>query len=75
MAYEIIHEQAEHWQTLGEYQTLEEATVAFNSFLEDWEVEEDDQYLELRFYDEEVGDVTEEEILIYYLTPPETWVY
>ena len=75
MAYEIIRDQSEHWDTLGEYETLEEATAVFDEIVRTYQPHEDDCYLELRYYDEKLGDVTQEEIKLHYLTDPETWVY
>ena len=73
--FEIVHDQFEHWQIIGEYQTLEEATSAFNHFVDNHQVEEEDCYVELRYYDEEIGEITKEEILVHYLTDPDTWNY
>ncbi len=76
MAYEIIHDYEAHWDILGEYDTLEEATSAFHQMVKDWgAVDPQSCYLELRYYDEEEGDVTQEDILIHELTDPSTWEY
>lgn len=76
MAFEIVHDYTEHWDIVGEYKTLTEATTAFHALVSDWGTPDPSScYLELRYYDEEEGDVTQEELLVHYLTDPETWEY
>jgi hypothetical protein len=72
--YEIIHEFAGHGDCIAEFDTLQEATQGFHKIVREWgEVNPQSYYLELRYYDEVEGDVTEEEILLHELTSPDTW--
>ena len=76
MAYEIVHDYTEHWDIISEHETLTEATTAFHQLVQDCGTPDPSScYLELHYYNEEEGDVTEEDILVHHLTDPETWEY
>ena len=73
MAYEIVHNYTGHWDIQVEHESLEEAVADFEFMVKNWgEVDPSSEYLELRYYNEETGDLVEE-LRYHEFTDPETW--
>ena len=73
MTYRISHWYTGHNYILEEHDDKIDAIAAINKLINEWgEPSEDDEFLELYYYNEETHEMIED-IMVHELTDPDTW--